>query len=363
MKLLRLATTLNPTSAPYNQFSLGFRSSIEQTYCSLFQNDLSIEHDIKVFHGDGSILKMIRILRKLITSQYYDVIHIHSGVMGVILFLAIFPLRISILKKTVFTLHNSWNIIKTRNQILNLIVMLGVKKICTCGKSSQASIPKIINFFIGSKINSVVNGFDHLRIDDVEKNKIGTGHFKKDSNLKILCVGALNNTKNQSALIEVLKEIKINAEVIFLGDGINKKTLIKASKEIDPRTKIIFKGRISRNLTIEHMLEADVSISLSKGEGLPIAVLESMYAGCFQILSIIPPHKEIAPPSSRCIFVDASKNEDIASSLHFVEKNIEVIRAEKETSRIYTMNSFNLDNMLKEYMETYLSLLNPSDSS
>jgi hypothetical protein len=86
MKLLRLATTLNPTSAPYNQFSLGLRSRINQTYCSLLKNDLSIEDNIKVFHGDGSVLKMIKIVRRLISSNNYDVIHIHSGVMGIVLF-------------------------------------------------------------------------------------------------------------------------------------------------------------------------------------------------------------------------------------------------------------------------------------
>ena len=69
MKLLRLANTLNPTSAPYNQFSLGFKSTIDQTYCSLLKDDLSIEDDIKVFHGDGSILKMIKIVRGLIASH------------------------------------------------------------------------------------------------------------------------------------------------------------------------------------------------------------------------------------------------------------------------------------------------------
>lgn len=356
MKLLRLATTLNPTSAPYNQFALGFRSRINQTYCSLLKNDLLIEDNIKVFHGDGSVFKMIKIVRRLISSNNYDVIHIHSGVMGIVLFLAIFPLRISILKNTVFTLHNSWNIIRMRNQILNLIVMFGVRKICTCGQSSKDSIPSIINLFTGKKTIAVVNGFDYARIDHVEKHKGYEKHFNKNSTIKILCVGALNNTKNQSALIEVLKEIKMDAEVIFLGDGINKQILIDSSKEVHPCTKIIFKGRISRNLTIEHMLEADISISLSKGEGLPIAVLESMYAGCFQILSIIPPHKEISPPSSRCIFVDASRKEDIASSLEFIIENIDIVRAAKTTSRKYTMNNFGLDNMLAEYMQVYESL-------
>ena len=358
MKLLRLATTLNPTSAPYNQFSLGFKTDIDQTYCSLLKNDIPVDTCIKGFHGDGSIFKMIQVVRKLITHNNYDVVHIHSGVTGIIFLIAIFPLRISLLKNTVFTLHNSWNIIKVRNQILNFIVMLASKKICTCGKSSKDSIPNKINFFTGSKTSAVVNGFDYHRIDSVESNFSSNSHFAQSASVKILCVGALNNTKNQIALLEVLKKIKIEAEIIFLGDGINKSSLIELSKELDKSTKTIFKGRVSRNLTIEHMLDADVSISLSKGEGLPIAVLESMYAGCFQILSIIPPHKEISPPSNRCIYVDASNTSEIISSLYFIRDNIASIRASRAFSKEYSVQSFGLDNMLKEYMTVYNSLLN-----
>ena len=77
-------------------------------------------------------------------------------------------------------------------------------------------------------------------------------------------------------------------------------------ENIPDSIKIAFKGLVTRDLAIEHMLEADVYISLSKGEGLPIAVLEAMYAGCFMILSTIPPHREVSPPSERCFFVDIS---------------------------------------------------------
>ena len=69
MKLLRLATTLNPTSAPYNQFSLGFKAIIDQTYCSLLKNDVPIDNSISGFHADGSIFKMIKLVRKLVAQN------------------------------------------------------------------------------------------------------------------------------------------------------------------------------------------------------------------------------------------------------------------------------------------------------
>ena len=131
MKLLRLATTLNSTSAPYNQFSLGLKSKVNQTFCSLFKNDISVHSDIDVFNGDGSILKMLSILKHLLNKNDFDVIHIHSGLTGIIFLIALFPFKLMLLKKTVFTLHNSWEVLKTRNQILDFIIMCFSKKVCT----------------------------------------------------------------------------------------------------------------------------------------------------------------------------------------------------------------------------------------
>ena len=357
MKLLRLTPALKSTSASYNQFSIGFKDAIDQTVCSLHEHhDVVIDKKIKVFHGQGSILKMTMLLKRLIRKNEYDIVHIHNGLTGMIFILAIFPFRLNLLKRTVFTLHNSWNVLTLRNQFLDFIVMLVSKKICTCGLSSLNSIPRVINFFIGYKTQSVVNGFDHSRIDNVESSRITKNNFDSNSKIKILCVGALNDTKNQIGLLEVLNHIKIDAELIFLGDGKNKKNLINFSKGVQDSIKIKFKGLISRDLTIEHMLDADVCISLSKGEGLPIAVLEAMYSGCFMILSDIPPHKEVSPPQERCIFVDIYDANEIIRSLNFVLTNIEKIKQRRGISKEYSISKFGVHKMLDAYKEVYDSL-------
>jgi len=356
MKLLRLSNTINSTSAPYNQFSLGFKETIDQTVCSLFQHDVILDNNIKGLHGNGSILTMLKLTKGLVSKNQYDVVHIHSGLTGVIFILALFPFRLGLLKKTVFTLHNSWNVLSPRNKFLDFIVMIASKKVCCCGVSSLDSIPKTINYFAGNKTKAIVNGFDHQRIDNVENRRSDKGHFDKSSKIKMIYVGALNNTKNQIALLEVLKTTRIDAEVIFLGDGANKKNLIDYSKHISTSIKVTFKGRVSRNLAIEHMLEADVFISLSKGEGLPIAVLESMYAGCFMILSAIPPHKEGSPPLESCFFVDMSNKGEIINSLNYVRDNIEKIRICRSKSKEYAISNFSVNTMLGDYKKVYKSI-------
>ena len=104
------------------------------------------------------------------------------------------------------------------------------------------------------------------------------------------------------------------------------------------------------------MLEADVCISLSKGEGLPIAILEAMYSGCFMVLSTIPPHKEVSPPSNRCFFVDIDNRDEIINSLDYVKQNIEKLKNEREISKDYSVSNFGVNNMLESYKQVYDSL-------
>ena len=105
------------------------------------------------------------------------------------------------------------------------------------------------------------------------------------------------------------------------------------------------------------MLEADVCISLSKGEGLPIAVLEAMYSGCFMILSTIPPHIEVSPPSNRCIFVDPLDQDEILNSLNFAVSNLEKIRTNRNESKKYSIKKFGIQNMLGAYKKVYDSFV------
>ena len=147
--------------------------------------------------------------------------------------------------------------------------------------------------------------------------------------------------------------IGIIVALIIVGVIINKKKLIDFSKEIKGVTNISFKGIVPRDEAIRYMLEADISISLSTGEGLPIAVLESMYSGCFTILSSIPPHIEISPPKKRCYFVNPSNQSEIINSLVYIQHNIVKIRSSRELSIEHSVKNFSVKKMLNEYREIY----------
>lgn len=356
MKLLRLANTINSTSAPYNQFSLGFKETIDQTFCSLFQHDVLVDKDIRGFHGDGSILKMLKLVKELVNKNKYDVVHIHSGLTGLIFIISIFPFRLALLKRTVFTLHTSYNLLRFRNKILVTLTMFIVSKVCPCSKSSLDSIPKPIQGYIQEKTFMIVNGFNHHRIDIIKNGNRSNQLFSKDCGLKLVCVGALNDNKNQFSLLKAVDNLEISGELVFLGDGPKKQALELLANNLSTKINVVFKGQLSRDLAIEHMLEADIFVSLSKGEGMPISVLEAMYSECFLILSNISSHKEISPPTGTCIFVDSDHNNEIVDAINLSQKNTRGLRANALLASKYVLKNYSVTAMLNSYYQIYQML-------
>jgi glycosyltransferase involved in cell wall biosynthesis len=52
-------------------------------------------------------------------------------------------------------------------------------------------------------------------------------------------------------------------------------------------------GLIPRDEVYARCARADLFVSVSRGEGLPVAVIEAMAAECPAVLSDIPPHREL----------------------------------------------------------------------
>lgn len=68
-------------------------------------------------------------------------------------------------------------------------------------------------------------------------------------------------------------------------------------------------GLIARENVYEHLSSADVFVFASRGEGLPVAVLEAMACRCPVVLSDIPPHREVAAGSD---FIPLVAPDDVA---------------------------------------------------
>ncbi len=171
--------------------------------------------------------------------------------------------------------------------------------------------------------------------------------LKIPADKKIVIVsGSLIPRKNPEYVISELNRSKSdNFLCIFLGKGL----LLEACKELagdDARFR--FEGMVSN--VDEYLAVADLCISASKSEGLPLGVLEALCMGVPTILSDIPPHKEIADSLNR---EEASVfTPETGRLLEVFEKNIDKGFA-RDLLKTDARRIYGADVMVSQYEELY----------
>lgn len=137
-------------------------------------------------------------------------------------------------------------------------------------------------------IYKVPNGVHYRKDDSFDglsfRNSLGIEPNRK----VILVTGTLSERKNVGFVLSEIKQTDKDFICLILGEG-NKADECKAIVEGDKRFRFEgFKNNVQDYLNI-----ADLYISASKSEGLPMSVLEALNVGLPCLLSSIPPHKEI----------------------------------------------------------------------
>lgn len=148
-------------------------------------------------------------------------------------------------------------------------------------KMKRKSHAKFIG--IGSPIN--LCRFDTEKIiDRIERHG-------KEGIKSFIYVGRLSAEKNLKDLLlafSIYKEMRSNNVVLnLLGDGPERESLIRYSQELGIADSILFLGAKKHGEVFEYLLNSDVFLISSDGEGVSIATLEAFASGlpvvCFDV--------------------------------------------------------------------------------
>lgn len=292
LSVLRIVLTIEESSAPYNQFSLPLFDKQNISICTYFRPKIAVPEQIKLFAGRGTVLSFFRALRAALAENTYDVIHAHTPHVGFLFIIASLFINAKLLRSTVFTLHSSYPNFKLRNRLLLICVFAFYRRIIACGYASFESFPWFFKWLAGDRLKVIQNGVDTNRIERVISHKQKRSHT---DNFRIISVNRIIELKNPVTLLRAFRRIsEKGSDLIFIGDGQLKNLLNEEIYRCHLETQIKLIGLIPRDRVYDYLSSADLFVSASKGEGLPVAVLEAMFCGCPVILSDIPPHREIA---------------------------------------------------------------------
>ena len=162
------------------------------------------------------------------------------------------------------------------------ISMTGVTNIaCSKAVLSQSRYFPIIKYYVDNCI--------------CKRKSYRNESVKIREKLNIVIIGWLNKRKNVDASIQLALDIldkvdcQIRGNIYIIGEGVDSVRLLRTYSD----TKyVIFTGYLNDHSA--YLNKASLHISMSKREGMPNTVLETLSFGIFNLLSDIPEHRYIA---------------------------------------------------------------------
>ena len=103
---------------------------------------------------------------------------------------------------------------------------------------------------------------------------------KSRNPFRFVSVGSLNEGKGFDVLIQAFSRISDrDAELVIIGDGAIKESLVRLIQELSLQGRVLLKGRLSHDEIVAHLSEADAYVLSSRSETFGVSYVEAMAMG------------------------------------------------------------------------------------
>jgi len=158
--------------------------------------------------------------------------------------------------------------------------------------------------------------------------------------------------KGHDFLLDVVGRVP-DVGLTLVGDGGIRPRIEERVRDEGLSDRVRFTGLLSREAVYAELLAADLFVSPSVREGLPIAVLEAMALDRPVLLSDIPPHREILSKGEVLPLMPFDRTAWVEAIAQIAGRSTESRRAEGDANRRIVERDFTLARMHDAYTETY----------
>ncbi|MPZ63258.1 MAG: glycosyltransferase [Propionibacteriales bacterium] len=356
LSVLHVIVRAGATNSQYNEHCLPVLHERRISVVSLFPTDVEPPDGLWLFQGDGTVRGSIRALRSALAADQYDAVHVHAPASGV-LTLLVYLRSLRSRRDLVFTVHNSWQNFRRRNRAFLYLILFLYPTVVMCGAAAHQSLPRLLRGLVGPRLSVIPNGVDVERVDRAidEKPDMSTPNHQ----FTVASVNRLIPLKDPSTVLQAFARVNDSStRLVFVGDGPLSDRLRADVLASSVYGQVRLTGIIPRDDVYRLLNTADVFVSASGGEGLPVAVLEAMACGCPVILSDIPPHREIANVAPGVHLVGVRDTQGFARALRRVMAYVPAERRELgQRQRKCVAELFSVRAMNDTYRELYMQLM------
>ena len=288
-----------------------------------FTRSLNPVKDIKAFFE----------IKKIVRKEKPDIIHLHSSKSGFIGRMAI-----NCKKYTVFYTPHGYSFLKLddsfiKRKLYYLIEKIGALTNCTTVAVSKGEYETARKL---SKRATYINNGITITTTDTKPAMINT------RTPNICTVGRICYQKNPVVFNEIAKKFP-NINFTWIGDG--------EMRDVLTAPNITITGWIQRDNAVEKLKEADIFLLPSLWEGLPISLLEAMYAGKLVIVNPVIGNKDVVHHGENGFFAETP--DEYATIINNVingKYNVEEI---VNTAYDEIIRKYNTNVMSHKYIKLY----------
>lgn len=355
LHVLHVVVQAGPTNSQWNEHCLPAADRHVITVCSLLPSTVAPDPRIRRYDGTGSRLGALRVLRSALRGGEYDVVHVHAPSSAALL-LGAAALGRRRVDDVVFTLHNSWPNLRRRNRLLAAMAMAVIPTAVACSSSAAASVPRWVRRLARRPMQVVTNGVDVERVA-----RAGEEHYLRPSNgagRTVVTVGRMIAIKDQATLLTAFASAsRPHDRLVVVGEGPLRAELERLAGRLGVADRVELPGLLPRDDVYRLLGRADAYVSTSRGEGLPLSVLEALAARLPAVLSDIPPHREVAAATAAARLVPVGDARAFADALsRLLALPPEQRAALGRSARKAVTDAFSVHSMTDGYARIYAAL-------
>jgi len=315
----------------------------------------SLKRDISIFSDLLVLFQLFFIIKK----GNYDIVHCHTTKAGL---LGRIAAKIAGVKKIYFTVHG-WGFYNEEEYgwAQKLLIFLekisakcSTKIICVSENDRKEGIKKKIAK--EDKFLVIRNGIDWKVKGDREKARGELGI--EQNNLVFGMVARLAYPKNPLMFLKAAKEVikkYSNVKFILIGGGPLFQECENFVKENKLENFIFLLGEKKPEETRELLLGFDVFVLTSKFEGLPITIIEAMFAGLPVIATRVGGIGELVIDGENGLLVEPNSLEKLTQKMIYFVEHIEERKEMGTKSQKIAKENFTIDKMIESYEKLYLT--------
>ena len=320
-----------------------------------------IDFDRNTFSGIFSNIKAFYQLQRLVNNINFEFIHSHILIAGV------YSRLIGHFKKikTIYTAHGFY--FYDGAPLINWLIYYPIEKILSKYTDCLITINEEDFNIAAKKFEAkklkLINGIGIDLRKFTPQNQVNKMILRKQNNYAendfiLIYVAELTKRKHQDFLIEVtsiLKDKIPKLKVLLVGIGNLEKQYKEQVKNFALENNVQFLG--FRNDIANLMKIADVAVSASKLEGLPVNVMEAMATGLPIVVANCRGNRDLIKDGENGYVVDLDDKKCFSQMINnlYIDKSLRTKFSEKNLNMI---KRYDRENIMKEMESIYKELLN-----